>query len=151
MILGTENRQRRRRLRLPEGVHESDRGRERLDRAADDRERHRGAAIREALQAREVARPELGRVEELLHHRRHEKRMRHALALDEAKPRRGVELAHQHERPSGEERRHDRRRAGDVVERHAHERRAARRAVGELDGAADVGREIVVREEHALR
>ena len=150
MVVGPQHRQRGIGFGLAERIHEAGRVREHFNRLADDWKRHRCPAVRDILQAGQVVVRERGVVDQLFQHGRYDEGVRHALRLDGFQPFLGVELAQNRDFPSAPQRGHDVHNAGDVVQRRAQQRGAARSAVRHFHGAGHVIGEAAIGQHDAL-
>jgi len=126
--------------------------REQLERALDQLQRHAAAAVSDRLQRRQIG-PLTGihARNDAREHRRHDEGVAHALGRGELQPDIGIEGRQQHDAAHRVDRAHQRGDAGDVIRRHADQRRFLRCRRRELHGAEDVRQQIGMTQQGRLR
>ncbi len=151
MLLRTQQRDGRTGLGQAVGVGEAGL-REEIQRAGDQFQRHPPAAVGDGLQGRQIRRyTGVHAGDDPGEHRRHHEGVGDALRRGKPEPVVRIEGRQQHDaalRVDGAEQRRD---AGDVIGRHAHERRFVRSGRAKLYGAEDVRQQIRMAQYRRLR
>ena len=146
MVVGGEHRDRRAGLGEPVGVDEADVGQQSKC-LAHQRKRDLRAAVGEVAQRRQLGRLRLQRRHDAVEHGRHHGRGGDALVARPAGPTRSASNCVQvHHLSAGVQVRQRRADTGDVIRRHADQRRVVGLGGVELDRAGDVAGQVVVRQ-----
>ena len=150
MVVGTEDRDRARRLGEAVGVHEVEPVEQRHG-PLDHRPRHRTAAVGERAHRRQPAAVGVDDVEDAVEHRRHDHGVGDRLVAHELHPLLGVEALELHDPASGVGGRQHRGHRGDVVRRHADDGGLVLARAPELERVHEVRRQVQVAEDRGLR
>ena len=151
MFVGAEHGDGGTRLGQPVGVGEVG-VREERHRAFDDAQGHLAAAVGKRLQVRHAGGLlAFERGDDSRQHRRHHEGGGDAFGASRLDPRIGAEVGKLHHAPPGVDGTQGRGDAGDVVRRHAHQRRVVLLRGHELDGTDDVGDEMSMAQHRRFR